>query len=248
MCTMTRSPPLSSGSGTRGGWGRWPRSRFTGPEPSWDKASDPVCSGASWKWPCPLPWESVGETASPLPSCLGSFPSLSELRQKALCALFTAALPAATAQVWKPNLCRLQGAGAGWVSYPGLRGLRGQRAISLTPVLSLRSLRRKSTGTRPNTQGVVLGASRCLVWPVGVRVFSSALTWVFTHTHPPNPGGVRPWQLGVVTVACLPLCQTWVHTTCTVLCVILTMSLRGRDCSSSLLQWRTLRLRGEAVV
>lgn len=68
----------------------------------------------------------------------------------------------------------------------------------------------------------VLGAYRCVVGAVGICAFGSALTWV---SPPEFWEGFLPWQLGVVTIRCLPLCQTLADTICIVLFVILTVSL-----------------------
>lgn len=130
----------------------------------------------------PLPGRVLERQPPPYPLAWEVFPASLSLNKRLSVPCFPAALPAATAQVWNPNLQAAEGLElAGWSH----SGPRGQRAISLTPVLSIRSLRRKSTaGTRLDTQGVVLGASRCLVWPVGICVCSSALTWVSPHPHP----------------------------------------------------------------
>lgn len=163
--------------------------------------------------PAPFPGRVLERQPPPYPLAWEVFPASLSVNKRLSVPCLPAALPAATTQVWEPNLCGCRG----WSLLGGLTlGLRGPCAISLTPVLSIRSLTRKSTmGTRPNTQGGPGGLS------------AQPLPGCYTPTPPPPRirGGFLPWRLGVVTIACLPLRQTWVHAICIVLRVILTISL-----------------------
>lgn len=123
--------------------------------------------GASWEWPCPLPWESVGGTAFPTvvrveegdhhPPCPllpgKSSQRLSALTKGSLCPVYP--LPC----LLPPLRCGCQISGGrtgGWHMLGGLPlGLRGQHVVSWTPFPSVGSIGRKSaTGTRLDTYGV----------------------------------------------------------------------------------------------
>lgn len=103
VCTLGQGHLLSSGSGTRGGGGCWPRSRFTGSEPSGDKAGDPVSSwgpapslGACWRDGLP-PTLLPGKSSQPL--CAST--------KGALCPVYPPPCPLPGSGV-EPDPCRLQ--------------------------------------------------------------------------------------------------------------------------------------------